>query len=54
MDNMHFEEEIQDKEYFEEKISKLEEKIKLLEDKLLAYEKWINSSVTFFNPLDYS
>lgn len=40
MDNMHFEEEIEDKEYFEEKIKELEERITELENKAIVYGKW--------------
>lgn len=40
MDNMHFEEEIQDKEYFEDKIEKMEERIKILEDKAVLCGDW--------------
>lgn len=40
MDHMNFEEEIQDKEYFEAKIEKLEERIIKLENKALVYGKW--------------
>lgn len=40
MDNMHFEEEIEDKEYFEDKIKELEERIKTLEDKAILCGGW--------------
>lgn len=40
MDQMHFEEEIQDKEYFELKIQKFEERIRILEDKALLCGHW--------------
>lgn len=37
---MEFEEEIQDKEYFEEKIKSLEERITKLENRALVYGGW--------------
>lgn len=40
---MHFEEEIQDKEYFEKKIEALQERIIKLENKALVYGKWPES-----------
>lgn len=44
MDNLYFEEEIKDKEYFEDKIEKLEERIKSLEElmKDIAFQKRIS------------
>ncbi|HEY4831558.1 MAG TPA: hypothetical protein VIH61_03260 [Waddliaceae bacterium] len=49
MDNMNFEEEIQDKQYFEDKIQKLEERIRALENFRNDYEKWVNQSIFDFN-----
>lgn len=41
MDNMHFEEEIEDKEYFQLKIQNLQERVKFLEEitKEMAFNK---------------
>lgn len=40
MDHLYFEEEIQDKEYFELKIQKLEERIRILENKATICGNW--------------